>query len=129
MTNTDGVLFWGTPKKARPQAEHNQTSFNDGPPGAYIPNMSDENRQRWKAKKIGGKHPRVEIRKTVMQGVQMLIIVSESGQGFPRNSEKPERNKGVNVSISMNGPAKMDFRDFYKMHLAVEEARAALRRE
>jgi hypothetical protein len=104
------VIDWKKPKKARPQAEHNRYSFNDGPPGGYIPNMSDEAKARWKGKKIGGKNPRVEIRKTGCQGNQMLIIVS------PTNG----------VRISMNGPIVLNFPDWADMQAAISEAREVL---
>jgi hypothetical protein len=122
-TEKTKVLFWGKPAKARPQKDHNEISFDGGPPGGYQPNMSADDAARWRAKLVKGEFSRVEIRKTGQHGTQMLIIVSESGKGFPRSYEKPERNKGINVCISMNGPAKLSFKDWDEMQEAITEAR------
>ena len=110
MTTDTTVIDWNKPKKARPQAEHNRYSFNDGPPGGYIPNMDGAAMARWKGKKIGGKNPRVEIRKTGRKGSQMLIIVS--------NAE--------GVRISMNGPVVLNFSDWADMQTAISEAHEEL---
>jgi len=44
--------------------------------------MSDDDRKKWKAKYIGGKYPRVEIRKTftTRHHVQAVIVVSPTGK-------------------------------------------------
>lgn len=97
------VLSWDEPKKSRPTEEHNETFVADGaPPGTYVPNMSEEDKEKWKAKQIGGKDPRIEIHKTA--------------KGKARGSEKqgpyaqvklvvrPDRS----VRFSANGKAELD---------------------
>jgi hypothetical protein len=60
------VLSWDKPKKARSTAEHNARNSSDtGVDGTYVPNMSEKDRLRWKAKLVTGQDPRIEIRKTV----------------------------------------------------------------
>jgi len=73
------VLFWGKPKKVRSKekwAEH--YGFEDGPTGGYEPNMSEEDKSKWKAKLTGTKlgYPQVEIRKSG------TVIVVNLGKGF-----------------------------------------------
>jgi hypothetical protein len=77
-----GILFWDKPKKKLSKAEWEESyGFEDGPTGGYVPNMSDEDAARWKAKITGQKlgFPQVEIRKTA--GSQMTIIVN-LGEGY-----------------------------------------------
>ena len=95
------LLSWDKPKKARSTEGHNKKFQSDtGIPGTFVPNMADEDKYRWKAKKIGGKNPRVEIRKTTdgkspLDGsnayAQILLIV------FPDS-----------LQFSMNGKAVLD---------------------
>jgi hypothetical protein len=151
-----GVLFWGKPKKKlSTEAWKNDAGFDGGPDGGYMPNMSPEDEKRWKAKLTGTKlgYPQVEIRKTA--GSQMLVIVN-LGKGYNYNhakSENPEYvgktpadfvgtwhsrftqhdidrraypTRGINVHLSMNGPAIMTFQDMADLNAAVLEAKAAL---
>lgn len=103
------ILFWDKPKKAMPIEEWKAISADSAPPGVYVPNMSADDMNRWKAKLVGIKkgEPRVEIRKTV-RGTQMLIIV------------------GLDIRVSMNGTARMTFEEMDELHQAVQEARAKL---
>jgi hypothetical protein len=100
---TPSILSWDEPKKSRPTEEHNETFVADGaPPGTYVPNMSEEDKEKWKAKQIGGKDPRIEIRKTA--------------RGKARGSEKHGPYAQVNlvvrpdrsVRFSANGKAELD---------------------
>lgn len=109
------VLSWDKPKKARSAAEHAATYSADGaPPGVYVPNMSDADAQRWRAKLIGGENPRVEIRKT-LDGTQIKIVVTKEGR----------RNESV-VTMSMNGPALFDETAWIELQWAIVEAGNAL---
>lgn len=77
-----GVLMWDKPKKVKSKQEWAEGyGFEDGPTGGYMPNMSDEDNARWKAKITGTKlgFPQVEIRKAA--GSQMTIIVN-LGEGY-----------------------------------------------
>lgn len=111
------ILSWEKPKKARSTEAHNEAHQSDtGIPGTYVPNMSDADQEAWKARKIGGEHPRVEIRKTargesLIDGkptyAQILLVVT--------------RDK---VQISSNGKAVLDAE---QVMVAISEARTALR--
>lgn len=52
-------------------------SADGAPPGVYVPNMSDEDKEKWLAKVAYGKtdYPQAEIRK----GGGFVIIVSLNG--------------------------------------------------
>jgi len=62
------VLSWEKPEQIMPKEDWLALGFDDGPPGAYVPNMSQADRLLWKAKFIGGKYLRVEIRKSIKIG-------------------------------------------------------------
>ena len=48
-----GLLCWDKPKRARATKDHNEMHQADGaPPGTYVPNMSEADRLKWKAKKV-----------------------------------------------------------------------------
>jgi hypothetical protein len=112
------LLSWDKPKKARTTEEHNDTFVADGaPPGTYVPNMSDEDQEKWKAKKVGGKDLRVEIRKTV--------------SGKPRGSDKWGPSASVLLVVrldgtavfSANGKAELNIVELIKV---LEEAKAEM---
>ena len=79
------VLDFDKPKKLRPFKEHaDYYSSDTNIAGTYVPNMSEEDRLKWKARHIAGADPRVEIRKTVCgmdagrtwaSSAQVLIVV------------------------------------------------------
>lgn len=110
-----GLLTFDKPKQLRPAAEHNEEYQSDsGIAGTYIPNMSREDKLRWKAKLIKSKtDPRVEIRKTlVSQGVQVLVVVRYKGPG-------------QHVTLSANGKMSWDGEEgcyWYDLNRAVNEA-------
>jgi hypothetical protein len=83
-------------------------SADSAPPGVYVPNMSEADRDAWKAKLIGGRDPRVEIRKAA-GGTQVLIVVRPGG-----------------VRMSMNGPASFTREEWGQLAAAVAEAAARL---
>lgn len=131
------VLSWDKPKKKlAPKDWKKSYGFEDGPDGGYVPNMSAEDNAKWKAKITGTKlgFPQVEIRKQAGQMSQMLIIVN-LGKGYNYKTYRAEDagpymcgqpTKGINVHISLNGPAQLTFAEMAEMHLAVEEAKVAL---
>jgi hypothetical protein len=92
-----GILNWNVPKKKRPTKEHNEMHSSDcGVPGTFVPNMDEETKLAWKAKKIGGKRPRIEIRKTtkgpsLSDGkptyAQMIIVVTRTKVQFSTNAK------------------------------------------
>jgi hypothetical protein len=99
------TLSWDKPAKAMPHEEWEAISADSAPPGVYTPNMSKEDMLKWKAKKVG---QRVEIRKTA--GAQILIRVTLE-----------------DVTISMNGTAKLSLREALDMSLAIAEATQVLK--
>ncbi len=114
------ILSFDKPKKLRSTEDHNASCTSDsGVDGTYVPNMSREDMERWKGKKIGGADPRVEIRKTVRgrepgaewpSYAQMLAIIRPNGL----------------VVLSANGRMVFEGDVFQEFHQAVREARAAL---
>jgi hypothetical protein len=125
------VLDFDKPKKVRSTDEHNQMHVADcAPPGVYVPNMSVNDRRKWKAKQIGGSNPRVEIRKS-FHGLKVGIehpyhkqIMRWSGD-YSSETVIVVRRDGV--IISMNGRTGITNEDFDDLVAAVEEARAMLR--
>ena len=98
------VLKWDKPKKVMTDAEWQSVSADGAPPGVYVPNMSEQDRLAWKAKAIGGKDPRIEIRKSV-RGAQVLIVVRDES-----------------VRMSMNGTSQFSRDEWAELNLAVAEA-------
>lgn len=123
------ILVWDKPKKARSSEKHAEMFVADGaPPGTYVPNMSKNDMDKWKAKLVGKTKnvPQVEIRKTC-RGSQMLIIIN-LGTGYNYGYYKSESDqwgrdtKGINIHISMNGPCQMTFSEMDEMKQAIDEA-------
>lgn len=130
------VLNWEKPEQIMPKEDWLALGFDDGPPGAYVPNMSQADRLLWKAKFIGGKYFRVEIRKsTTIRTVQMLVVVSLNNTPTGKDkwqSRAHGREVGeghvVNVKLSMNGTALLTFEEMDQLTAAVTEARLVLER-
>lgn len=105
------VLTWDKPDKVLTTEAWKGISADGAPPGVYTPNMSDDDMLRWKAKLVGKTtdEPRVEIRKTAQNGVQMKIVVDHEG-----------------VLLSMNGTAWLRPREVKALQKAIGEALDAL---
>jgi hypothetical protein len=103
------IVMWDKPKRKISKEEWKNISADSAPPGVYTPNMSDEDRCRWKGKIVGQKigHPQAELRKS-FHGAQMLIIVSVKGGYKYKNYTREETNE-FNVHMSLNGGAQMNF--------------------
>jgi hypothetical protein len=150
-----GILMWDKPQKVQSTQEWKDAhGFDGGPVGGFVPNMSKNDEERWKAKLTGVKlgFPQVEIRKSTA-GAQMTIIVN-LGKGYnykhylaisktyggktpadfryPMTQDEIDRyaardsTAGINVHVALNGAAQMSFQDIEDMHLAISEAKAAL---
>jgi hypothetical protein len=105
------MISWEKPNKLRPTEEHNNMFSSDsGIAGTYVPNMSREDMLKWKGKKIiGGKNPRLEIRKTFPRsGANVLIIVSLSNAPM--------------FTISTNGKIQMSFEEMEEFKNVIDEA-------
>jgi hypothetical protein len=134
-----GLLFWDKPEKVMSTEKWKSISADGAPPGVYLPNMTDEDAERWKAKIKYAKtdHPQVEIRKTV-RGSQMVLIVALDGWtyrpsghvvGETREGESNYRHhatEGYQVRMSVNGPLWWKWPDFLDLTIAVHEARNVL---
>jgi len=133
------LLDFTPPKKVVIEA-----GFDGGPDGGYVPQMSDADSRRWKAKKfnIGKPNARIELRKSIGGGMsgrgpvsQVHIIVALDGWDYGKKFEKrgggidPKRRydlfdtAGLNVRMSMNGPLLMTFDVFNEINQIVQEAR------
>lgn len=124
------ILKWDKPEQVMSKEAWQSISADSAPPGVYVPNMSDEDAQAWKAKLVGKRSgiKQVEIRKSTSNHTQMLLIVSLDGfrkkvdRWCPDGKEFPGRN----VRISLNGPAAFTFEEIEQMELAIAEARQVL---
>lgn len=117
------ILSFDKPKKVRPTEEHNSMYQADSaPPGVYVPNMSQEDMLKWKAKHIKGQDERIEIRKSV-SGAQVLIVVY-------KNRKESDWRNGVtgheSVQISANGKMQLTVAEWDEMYTAIAEARIIL---
>lgn len=86
-------------------------------PGVYVPNMSANDMDRWKAKHIKGKDERVEIRKTVDYHTQMVVTVHKFSS-WDIGSHY--------VEMSANGRLRFSPKDWQDLFLAVEEAKTMM---
>lgn len=129
------VLSWDKPKRKLSVAKWRESyGFEDGPAGGYVPNMSDKDKRKWKAKLVGATtdHPQVEIRKS-SKAVQLTVIVS-LGKGYNYKYYKVKNTpglaqystKGVNVHIALNGGMQLTFAEMAELNDAVLEAKQVL---
>jgi hypothetical protein len=130
-----GLLCWDKPKKKRPTKAHNEKFQSDsGVDGTYVPNMSEDDKLKWKAKKIGGKDPRIEIRKTT----EGTLHSEPTGHGFDRNWWEgraqallvvrwPLDENRPTVTFSSNGKAEFDLSELRDVLQEAEKEMYALR--
>lgn len=118
------LLNFDIPKKINTTKAHNEKYLSDsGVNGTYVPNMSKEDMESWKAKHIKGTDERIEIRKT-FHGVQMLIVVYKK----PNPVEYSYKNRDAwnkrhnDVKMSMNGKLDLTLDEFFDINEAVKEA-------
>lgn len=123
------ILSWDKPGKVMSEQDRRDTFASDsGVPGTFVPNMSNADVARWKAKLVGHKsgHPQVEIRKD-----STVIIVSLHGgyrykhYGNP-NSPWPSSTAGINLHIATAGPIQWSWKDYEEFQQAIAEAREFL---
>lgn len=126
------LLDFTEPKKVKIDA-----GFDGGPVGGYVPQMSDDDARRWKAKKvnIGKDDARIELRRSFKHS-QVFIIVALDGWNLAAKHEARAKNpdgrwhhtdtRGLNVRMSMNGPILTTFDDFAEINQIIEEAKAYL---
>jgi len=139
------LLTFDKPKKVLSTEKHNKRFQSDsGVAGTYVPNMSEEDKNKWKAKHITGTDERIEIRKTI--GCSQLLIIVYKKAYQPSYPEFPEYDGGgkdaywedanniyrvqrtawekrhQDVRISMNGKLDLTWDDFWDIQEAVKEA-------
>jgi hypothetical protein len=124
------TIMWDKPKKIMSEEEWKSITADSAPAGVYTPNMSEEDKYKWKGKLIRGKCPRVELRKTCRKSnnrdggkwtsvyCQLLVVVS---------FKDIDGMYDCNVRMSMNGKCGMSMDEFLEFNLAVDEAKAVLR--
>jgi hypothetical protein len=132
------VLSFEASKKLRNAEMHNEMfQSNAGINGTYVPNMSEEDKNKWKAKHIKGDDERIEIRKTI-GGTQLLIVVykKEYQPKYPKYSSANDPKayakykermaewykRHQNIRMSMNGKLDMTYVDCLDMTDAIKEA-------
>lgn len=121
-----GVLYWEKPERIMSVEDWKQISADGAPPGVYTPNMSEEDKLKWKATLVGKttENPRVEIRKTFRwhngkkypdsenHYAQTLIVVHKNEKPF--------------VLMSSNGKIAASIQEIEYMHTAIKEAKEVL---
>ena len=119
------LLMWDKPKQIMSHEEYaEEHSSSAEATGTYASNMSDEDKKRWRARMIGGKRPRVEIRKE-LAGTKIVLVVTEIFE-YTVQSYGRQEAENYNVRLSMNGPILATWQDWAKMQQAIVEARAVL---
>ena len=123
------VLDWNKPEKIMSVEDWKSISADGCPAGVYTPNMSEEDKSKWKAKLIKGKNPRVEIRKTFQKS---------NGKPYPDNINYYAQNlivvslnpevKDCNIIFSLNGKAGISFIEMQELQKAIDEAVAVLKK-
>jgi hypothetical protein len=141
MTKEKSLLDFTKPAKVIIEA-----GFEDGPTGGYVPQMSEADATRWKSKhfNMGKENARIELRKTFTginngQGsTNITIFVALDGWDYATKHEhrRPFQRgvddwfhtdtRGLNVRMSMNGPALMTFEQFNEISQIVDEAKKYL---
>ena len=118
------LLSYDIPKKIRSTEKHNEEFSSDsGIAGTYVPNMSKNDKLKWKAKHITGNDERVEIRKTI-DGVQLLIVVykKDNPVKYDYHDKDSWNKRHRNIRISMNGKLDMTWDNLDDMNRAINEA-------
>lgn len=121
------ILMWDKPKKLRSTESHNRIYSSDAEvAGTYVPNMSETDKEAWKAKHIkSDDDPRVEIRKTVV-GTDPATAIRNKKRGWTGYGTVSAqllivvRTSGV--VMSANCRMAFDFQTWDDLQTAVGEA-------
>lgn len=133
------VLMWDKPKRVMSKEDWAENQADGAPPGTYVPNMSEKDRMRWKAKLVGQKtgFPQVELRRD-----STVVILSLKGYKYKyydtRRSEenlantrkydkKATYDKWPLIHIASAGPMAMSFEDLDDFKKAIDEGIEFLR--
>ena len=122
-----GILSFEKPEKLRPTEEHNEMFSSDsGIPGTYVSNMSEEDELKWKAKHIKGSDERIEIRKTLECGTNIVIKVHKRCLTQDEYDTAPYSKKHKDIVMSVNGKMDMTNTEYLQMLSAIYEAQEIL---
>jgi hypothetical protein len=91
------ILTWDKPaKKMTAQEWREYYGFDGGPSGGYMPNMSDDDAAKWKAKLTGTKlgFPQVEIRKSFRSSQLTCIVNLGNGYNYKQYRARSEKYYG-----------------------------------
>jgi hypothetical protein len=125
------ILSFDKPKKVRSADEHNAMHSSDsGVDGTYVPNMSAADMKKWKAKRIGGDDPRIEIRKTI-SGKDPSLAKRNANRGYYGSSGNVSAQVLIivrkdRVVMSTNGRIAFDAKTWLEFIEAVNEAATML---
>lgn len=134
------ILSFDKPKKIRSTEEHNKKYSSDsGIAGTYVPNMSKEDRLKWKAKHIKGDDERIEIRKE-FGGANALVVVYKNSFDPPYpdftyfdscrkeydDQTEAWHKRHNEIKFSTNGKIDASFKDFTELFQAITEAKMLL---
>jgi hypothetical protein len=134
-----GVLMWDKPEKLHDSKEHADMYSADGaPPGVFVPNMSDEDAMRWKAKFVGRKTdtPQVELR---CNGVVVVLgfrgykykyyntRVTQKAHDKWTKFGRPEDAPTV-MHIATSGPMMFSMAEYEEFQQAIAEGFEALKK-
>lgn len=98
-------------------------SFDGGPEGGYVPNMSETDRQKLRAKTFyKTDDPRIEIRTSRSAQVVIVVRLEETFKMHYTKSYLDNKN----VRISANGPIQLSFDEFKELNDGINEARDLL---
>ncbi len=99
------ILNFDKPKKINTTEDHNHMYASEAQAaGTYVPNMSEADQLSWKAKKVGGNDPRIEIRKTV-QGFDPTLVGHQ--WGFPNPKQGSNCHAQMLAIVRPNGAVIM----------------------
>ncbi len=118
------ILSFEKPRKIRSANDHNEMHTSDsGISGTYVPNMSIEDQQNFKAKYISGDLERIEIRVTI-GGVNCNIFVFNDIYQPKYISQNRNKwiNRHKNIKFSINGKMDVTFDEWDKINGAIKEA-------
>lgn len=118
-----GIIMWDKPKKTMTEETRRVRFQSDCEvPGTYFPNMSPEDRKRWKGKVVGKKtkSPQVEIRKDT------FVIIVSLGGGYKYKHYNRDNTIGINLHIGASGPIQLTFNEWEEMKKVVDEASLVL---
>lgn len=133
------VLTWDKPKPIMSKADWSANQADSAPPGTYMPNMSEADRMRWKAKLVGTTKgfPQVELRRD-----STVIVLSLKGYKYKyydtrrsfENIEKAKKysrnvdpSEWATIHIASAGPMQLTMDEFKEMETAITEGLGMLR--